>query len=173
MYSIPYTRVLTISQRTLLTDFGDLFGNPENPIFAYSRSPLNLGEELNCQQQSPLFSIWSSFRLLRILLGKLEYLKRINNYSIWGQWNLVFYDRTIERCSCNKILAFYFFHEINFFFSTGEFSIENWNRQKYRWGICSATWKTIKLNCGQNIKSSLSSPVCIPCQKNFLILSIN
>ena len=82
---VLFNCVLTISQRTLLIDFGDLFGNPENPILAYSRSPLNLGEELNCQQQSPLFSIWSSFRLLRILLGKLEYLKRIINFSIWDQ----------------------------------------------------------------------------------------
>ena len=120
---VLFNCVLTISQRTLLIDFGDLFGNPENPIFAYSRSPLNLGEELNCQQQSPLFSIWSSFRLLRILLGKLEYLKRINNFSIWGQWNFVFYDRTIERCSCNKILAFYFFSWNRSFFQLESFRL--------------------------------------------------
>ena len=34
---------------------------------------------------------------------------------------LSFYDRTIERCSCNKILAFYFFHEIDFFFQLESF----------------------------------------------------
>ena len=79
---VLFNCVLTISQRTLLIDFGDLFGNPANPILAYSRSPLNLGAELNCQQQSPLFSTWSSFRLLRILLGKFEYL---NPFGLRGQ----------------------------------------------------------------------------------------